>query len=734
MKKQNMSNNNDDGSNFFALLIGIDCYLENHLPEGGSYPSLGGCVRDINHVEDFLLQKVRISKGNILKLTSSNNDLGNGPLETAENLPTYYNMVKAFKTITEKARQGDQVYIHYSGHGGRTITNIPNIKGPDGLDETLVPIDIGNTSSQYLRDTEMAVIIKRMLDKKLIITMILDSCHSGGATKGNGGAVTRGTNIIDKTPRPQSSAVASIQDLENTWKSFSSYSSDINDNYNYNTSKSVTKNLQTDNSGWLPQINGYVLLAACRPSESAYEYAFDGIERNGALTYWLLKSLSQLGKEITFKQIHDRVIAKIHSQFPQQTPMLEGDGNRQVFGSKYIKSIYAVNVMRIADNNNNRILLNAGQVHGIRKGVKFAIYPNGLNDYSKIEERLAIAEVEERGSTNSWANVLTKFDNGNIEPGSQAILIDPADIHLKKKINLVYPDNSKSDPSIRKSLLETIEILKNRIIENSKDGFLELTNLENNQADFQVTVNEKDEYEIWDPAGNPIPNLNPPVKINKENSATSIIQRLIHLSKYMNIQQIDNIDISSPLSCKLEVELFGVDDDYDPADKPDLKPLEFQNNIKKVKVGQKMILRVRNNLPKESNQVLNVTILDLQPDWGVTQIYPSNPGENFIPIDPDNEQYFPLGVSLPNGYKEGKDLIKVFATLDPTDFHWLELPSLDQKQVIQNKSIRSNTKMSPLEQLMATITKDKPATRNINPTSTPSKEWTTGQIEIHVEA
>lgn len=35
---------------------------------------------------------------------------------------------------------------------------------------------------------------------------------------------------------------------------------------------------------------------------------------------------------------------------------------------------------------------------------------------------------------------------------------------------------------------------------------------------------------------------------------------------------------------------------------------------------------------------------------------------------------------------------------------------------------------------MATLTKDKPATRHINPTLAPSKEWTTAQIEINVEA
>ena len=41
-------------SELHAVLLGIDCYLPNLLPGGGSYPNLGGCIRDINHVEDFL--------------------------------------------------------------------------------------------------------------------------------------------------------------------------------------------------------------------------------------------------------------------------------------------------------------------------------------------------------------------------------------------------------------------------------------------------------------------------------------------------------------------------------------------------------------------------------------------------------------------------------------------------------------------------------------------------------
>jgi hypothetical protein len=713
---------NNSQQNLFALLIGVDYYHPNSLPEGGYYPSLGGCVRDINHVENFLRYKVGISENNIIKLTSSFNDSANGPLEPPETLPTYSNIVNAFENLTEKSQSGDQVYIHYSGHGGRVPTHIPNIKGPNSYDETLVPTDIGNSSTRYVRDTEMAKMIERMLKKGLIVTMILDSCHSGGATRGNGGAVARGIGIIDKTPRPLDSAVASIEELENTWKNFNGKS----------TSTTTTKNLQTT-SGWLPETKGYVLLAACRPSESAYEYAFEGNERNGALTYWLLKSLSLLDRETTFKQIHDRVIAKIHSKFPLQTPMLEGDGNRKVFGSEYAKTVYAVNVMEV-DLNQKRILLNTGQVHGMRNGAKFAIYPIGLTDFSKIEERLALVEINERGSTNSWANIITDFNKGIIEAGSQAVLIDPVDIKLKKKINLVDPNilDLKLESSTKESYEKIIRSLKNKILKNSQESFLELTSPENNNADFQVAINEKGEYEIWDPAGKPIPNLNPPLMIKDENSDTLLLQRLVHLSKYMNIKQIDNLDAVSPLAHKLVVELYGVSKDYDPADRPDPIPLESEGNIKIVNVGQKIVLHIKNNLPKESNKVLNVTVLDLQPDWGVSQIYPMNPGESFEPVDPDNEIFVPLEVNLPDGYKNGKDIIKVFATLDQTSFRSLELPTLDQPSTKTKEVSRGNIPSSPLEQLMATITKDKPATRNVNLSSTPSKEWTTTQIEINV--
>jgi hypothetical protein len=709
-------------SKLHALLIGIDCYLPNRLPDGGYYPSLGGCVRDINHVEDFLIRKLSFSRKDILKLSSSWSSDLNEPSEPKEKWPTYKNMVNAFWKLISAARSGDQVYIHYAGHGGRVRTLLPKIKGEHGLDETLVPMDIGNSESRHLRDIEMAKLLQNMTDKKLIVTIVLDSCNSGGATRGRGGAAIRGINSIDTTPRSQHSLVGSINELSNTWQGI------------LELDRASSRKIDTG-SGWLPEPKGYVLLAACRPSENAYEYPFEGNEKNGALTYWLLKSLEQLDKGLTYKQIHDRLVAKIHSQFELQTPMLEGDGDRVIFGNEYVRPIYAVNVMKVDINNGfgKQVLLNAGQVHGVREGSEFAIYPYRFTDFNRVSKRVALAKIIELGATDSWAKITKNFERGLIEQGAQAVIIDPFAIRLRRMVRLICQDEITTSESIKTNYNKALKQIENYITTEGK-GFLELAKGDCDKADYQVAVNVKGEYEIWDPAGNAISNLNPPLKIDRKDAASLVVQRLTHLTKYSNIQQLDNLDSASPLARKLIVELFSLPQGYDPAvDRlPDhLQRVESEGNTKIVKEGQKLMLRVQNGMSKESKQVINIAILDLQPDWGIRQIYPPGAGESFIPIDAGQAEPFQLQAMLPASYKSGKDIIKVFATVGESSFRWLELPSLDKPLDVKRAAIRG-APSDPLEQLLAALTEDKASTRQLNPAASPSKEWTTAQIEVQI--
>ncbi len=89
-----------------ALLIGIDSYKPNRL-----YKSLKGAVRDINLVDTFLKETLKLPAESIRKLTSPNQE-DTALLEARsaqEQEPTYENIVNAFKEITESAQSGEQL-------------------------------------------------------------------------------------------------------------------------------------------------------------------------------------------------------------------------------------------------------------------------------------------------------------------------------------------------------------------------------------------------------------------------------------------------------------------------------------------------------------------------------------------------------------------------------------------------------------------------------------------------
>lgn len=698
---------NHSAPDLFALLIGIDHYLPNRLPDGAIYRKLGGCVTDVKQVQAFLNTKLGLSNENIFLLTATNTGAAEPP-EPKELWPTYENMVTEFQKVLQITRSGDHIYIHYSGHGGRAATIFPELKGKSGFDEALVPMNIGYSEARYLRDVELAFLLKTMVDKQLVVTIVLDSCHSGGATRGITDVTIRGLSTIDTGSRPRESLVGSHSELVTTWKSLS---------------KSATRNLNSG-SGWLIEPSGYVLLAACRASESAYEYSFDEKTRNGVLTYSLLDSYKEIGPGLTYKQIHDRILAKVHSRFESQTPQLEGERDRVVFGSNRIQPRYAVNVMKV-DEPNQRVLLNTGQVHPVRKGTQFFIYPHAADDWTQIETRLALIEITDLGTTDSWARIIKKLRPEAIEQGCHAVLHDPVNIHLRRTIRLLLP-NGQREAIDQVSTLKRIEIA----FTESRSGFVQLAS-NGEPADFVIAVNDNGEYEVSDPAGQAIPNLRPALQAHDENAPHQLVQRLVHLSKYRNIQELVNHDPMSPLAGKLRVEIVGVQPDYEPGDKAQPRPLNSEGDIPIINVGEWIFLRIRNDIShsfkNDPSRILNVTVLDLAPDWSIKQIFPAG-AAYFEPLDPGQEILLPLQAWLPPEYVKGKDAIKVFGTLGTTNFRWLELPPLDQP-TIPRSTLRGGP-TNPLEELLAAIAVREPKTRNLNPDTYPTKGWTSAQIEV----
>jgi len=701
-----------------VLLIGIDYYKPNRL-----YKSLKGAVRDINLVEAFLEKTLKIQPESIYKLISpSEEDAALLEARSAQDQkPTYENIVNTFNEITKKAAPGEQVYIHYSGHGGRA-TSIYLFK-QELNDEGIVPMDIGDTEEgRYLRDVEMTTLLKRMTDKGLIVTMVLDSCHSGGATRGD--AEIRSAGQTDIAQRSSKSLVAEPEELEQNWLD-------------------LTRNRAIGAAG-LPEAREYVLLAACRPNEYAYEYAVNGgTERNGALTYWMIDTLTSVatsGQPLTYKLLHDRVNAQIQSKFPQQIPMILGESDRLVFGSDTWSTPFTVGVIKVISDT--QITLNAGQAQGLSKGTRFSIYPFKTTDFTDKANQVAIVELTRVDASESTARVLKPEEggiavNGKLEPGAPAIMVS-APVDLIQRVR--FADDKVEGEQENDLPLNLVgrqkEALDKVRLALAGNGWV-VEEQEGESALYQVAIDREGNYEIC--KSRPIANLRPLLSIDNSTAPKRVVDRLVHLAKYQAVQSLDNS--SSKLAQAIDVEVLK--EDGTAFDNP--KNPVIQN-------GEVICLRLTNN----GNQPLKVAVLDIEPTWAVSQLPLGGLVSPFFDLDKGAKEEIQLAMSIPDdeAYQQTKETLKVFAVQKGlADFRWLTLPPLDAPSEKRGanleaeldhavkgeakRSIGEPEGVNPLNNLLAMIGADLDKVPNVTRAATmvvdPKQEWVTKQVQIVVE-
>jgi hypothetical protein len=84
-------------------------------------------------------------------------------------------MRSAFNALDARVADNDQVFIYYSGHGGRFLVEDDN--GAQRCAESLVSVE-----GEPLIDAELEARLKRLSTKAQKVVMFIDACHSGGAT------------------------------------------------------------------------------------------------------------------------------------------------------------------------------------------------------------------------------------------------------------------------------------------------------------------------------------------------------------------------------------------------------------------------------------------------------------------------------------------------------------------------------------------------------------------------
>jgi hypothetical protein len=135
----------------YALCIGINY-------KGSSAP-LNGCLEDVRRISEVLARD------------------GYEITTLLEEKATANNILLAMIRFAKKARAGDKLFFHYSGHGGQLRdTNGEEISG---IDSTLIPYDYEKAGQ--ITDDYIFKYLVRNIPRGAKLFGIVDACHSGSS-------------------------------------------------------------------------------------------------------------------------------------------------------------------------------------------------------------------------------------------------------------------------------------------------------------------------------------------------------------------------------------------------------------------------------------------------------------------------------------------------------------------------------------------------------------------------
>lgn len=229
---------------------------------------------------------------------------------------TKVGIVGAFKRMTASCKQGDVVYIHYSGHG-QQMTDVHNDE-KDGLDECWIPYDACRKASatyhgeKHLTDDELNVYlyaIRNKIGAKGKLLVVIDACHSGDGTRGDDDEIVRGvedTLVVDNQ---------SARGLYETFEAIKSFFMGNNARENVINTKAK------------PLAERWITISACRSDQVNIEMKSPAV---GKLTYALwteFKNGNKVGNDEFMKRIR-KFMNRNTSSRPQQPEMTGEDINK----------------------------------------------------------------------------------------------------------------------------------------------------------------------------------------------------------------------------------------------------------------------------------------------------------------------------------------------------------------------------------------------------------------------
>ena len=171
----------------YALLIGVADYkyLPSNSNDGKS--DLKGPLNDVQLMFEALTDRYGFPVPNITILTDKN--------------ATRQNIINAFnRQFIYGSQPGDLLVFYFAGHGSQ-VPDLNDDGEIDGLDEVLCPYDLVPKGGQnMILDDELGELLKLLSNRTVVV--IIDSCYSGGALRGETDIIERYIPIIDYQPTP----------------------------------------------------------------------------------------------------------------------------------------------------------------------------------------------------------------------------------------------------------------------------------------------------------------------------------------------------------------------------------------------------------------------------------------------------------------------------------------------------------------------------------------------------
>jgi hypothetical protein len=585
------------------------------------------------------------------------------PSDDQAALPTYRNILSSLERTSSEASVGSFVYIHFTGHGTTIHSRSPFARNSAG-ELALVVLAGDGSEIQYLRGTELAYQLHRLVEKGLKVTVVLDCCASGSVVRDRLDPLVKYLpyDLAVDVAHPPEPDPAPNEENEDAGPVYRAASSRLN---------------------WLIDPEGYVVLAACGPTEKAMELDFGNGQFYGALSYFLVRAFIRRGGVGGKHQyIYSHIVSRFREKCPNQRPMLYGNNTLCFFtDSTFPWHAAPIPVVKTATG----LQLEAGLAHGISSEDLFAIDPDDPTSdltIASTSSPLTFKATEVRGLTSDLELLDSNAGAFTAASGLTATAITRLSLRrFTIGLNLQIPRSEVWLKAVHDRVSLHITYV---------DGTEDATTFT-----FIVTVLTNDYYQIRE-YGDLIPDkLLPKSMYPLEENAEFVLDVMEHVARYWDIYNLREPNYSeNPLREQFGVSLVASDDRnyHSQCYHPNTHPMAL------VKDGDSLELVVLN----WGLSALYVNVFAMGAIWDVEdllyanhEVIPQRLSYNALEFfnntsHNSGEWRLKIRMSLPkelgDSIERCDDYIKVCITSQPTSFMSLEQPNLGEFLTLRQKN------------------------------------------------